>query len=71
MKILIQDFDAWPAVAEPAVWRGLLDSTHLTLQRAERSGALIPSGITNLKVYTRPSANSIDWETAKRCSLTS
>ncbi len=40
MKILIQDFDAWPAVAEPAVWRGLLDCTHLTLQRAERSGAL-------------------------------
>ena len=30
MKILIQDFDAWPAVAEPAVWRELLDCTHLT-----------------------------------------
>jgi hypothetical protein len=55
MKILIQDFDEWPAVAEPAVWRGLLDCTHLTLQRVEHSGALIHSGITNHKVYTRAS----------------
>jgi hypothetical protein len=41
MKILIQNFDAWPAVAEPAVWRELLDCSHLTMQRAERSGALV------------------------------
>jgi hypothetical protein len=37
MKILIQNLDDWPVVAEPAVWRELLECTHLTLQRAERS----------------------------------
>ena len=37
MKILIQNLDDWPVVAEPAVWRELLECTHITLQKAERS----------------------------------
>ena len=51
MVILIPD--NCPAVASAAYWREVLNCSRSTLERAERSGALVPTGSNAHKLYSK------------------
>jgi hypothetical protein len=53
MQLLIKKLDEWPDVARAKVWRELIGCSPITMRRAERAGALIPSGTQGHKLYTK------------------
>ena len=45
--------DDCPAVASAAYWRKVLDCSRSTLERAEKRGALVPTGSKAHKLYSK------------------